>query len=152
MPNPAEMVFHSPSDQIVGTPFSVNNSPRFEYPFPSSSSNSNSIESTPTLTERHYSPTHPKLCTADPPMPPSLLKKPKWAVGLLGRKSNISQKYASGGSAGKGKVCDHLSSEHARARRFSVGTPPELYTTPAEGTDSFFSTTSGLNRTTSAQC
>ncbi|KAF9266385.1 hypothetical protein L218DRAFT_65181 [Marasmius fiardii PR-910] len=182
MPSPSELPLHSPSDQIVGTPFSVN-SPKFEYPFPDSSTNS--IESTPALThsafssstsistvsspsslilspplERHYSPTHPRLCTADPPMPPSLLKKPKWALGLLGRKSSHGQKYTGGGLAGKGRPIDNSSQslEHTRVRRFSVGTPPELYTTPMEGPDaaaeamSFFGSTSGLNRTTSAQC
>lgn len=94
------LVLHSPSS-IIGTPFDVTE-PRFEYPFPVAqpepdcyqgssfpafSGHISSFISSPgppayasTTLSRHesvkaFSPTHPKLVSRDPPVPPSLAKK-----------------------------------------------------------------------------
>ena len=185
MPDTSELALHSPSDQIVGTPFGVD-SPRFEYPFPQSTTNS--TDSIPSLQggasssrfssssslsvlspgpsvlspldSRSYSPTHPKMRTEDPPVPPGLMKKHRWSMGLLGRKTSSGQKD----SDGKRKLHNNSSKLLSETRRrYSVGTPPELYTTPLEGpdhTDSeggdaalnpYFATPSSLGRTTSNQ-
>lgn len=40
---------------------------------------------------QHYSPTHPRMRMADPPIPPGLAKKAKrWSLGLWGRKRSAS--------------------------------------------------------------
>lgn len=104
----SDLSLHSPSS-ILGTPFDV--SPRFEYPFPPSSSSAepdalptslNPITSPflapfpavflPTLPSsmpfsrpeaRCHSPTHPKLQPRDPPVPPTLAKK-RWSNTISG--------------------------------------------------------------------
>ncbi|KAF9532663.1 hypothetical protein CPB83DRAFT_633411 [Crepidotus variabilis] len=152
--NLGDITLHSPSSQIIGTPFATN-STRFEYPFPEPGSDpSSSSGSTP-----HVSPTnssiagisgislfsntsptmpgsslshmesgsppssslssytalasgsgsgsastqiiHPKLKTSLPPIPPSLIKKrPKWSLGLLGRRRSSQGSSGSVGSIG----------------------------------------------------
>ncbi|CCM04326.1 uncharacterized protein FIBRA_06497 [Fibroporia radiculosa] len=97
------LVLHSPSSGIVGTPFDL--SPRFEYPFPDGAEFPDSLPSSvslPNLTSpftmlglpmflppslplstfprprpdtRGYLSTHPKLHVREPPVPPSLAKK-----------------------------------------------------------------------------
>ncbi|KAK1224230.1 hypothetical protein PQX77_012852 [Marasmius sp. AFHP31] len=182
MPDTSELALHSPSDQIVGTPFAVD-SPRFEYPFPKSTTNSTdsipslqgagsssstfSSSSSSSLTvlspgptpldSRSYSPTHPKMCIADPPVPPGLIKKHRWSMGLLGRKTSSGHKDLEG----KGRPRNHSSKLLSESRRrYSVGTPPEMYNTPLEGPDDVegadpapnpYFATSALNRTTSNQ-
>ncbi|KAF9457855.1 hypothetical protein BDZ94DRAFT_1272109 [Collybia nuda] len=136
MPGPmnlTDLTLHSPSSQIVGTPFATN-STRFEYPFPvgssatethqansltsspsfpslvsgstfpgtsSSSSSPQSLATTPPSLSQfstvfplelpNYSPTHPKMRTGNPPVPPGLVKKRgRWSFGLLRRRSSNS--------------------------------------------------------------
>ncbi|KAJ3511969.1 hypothetical protein NLJ89_g3797 [Agrocybe chaxingu] len=68
--NLAELTLHSPSSQIVGTPFATN-STRFEYPFPDSSSNPSSVSGSPpstssaTLTNFNHSMT-PGIVSGNP--------------------------------------------------------------------------------------
>lgn len=115
MPSIEHLSFHSPSSEIIGTPFDTNSSP-FEYPFPetsdSDSSSSPQLVSpafaslasgasasrltallpslpAPTLIFPDHSTTHPKMLVTNPPVPPSLLKKGhRWSLNLKGRRKN----------------------------------------------------------------
>ncbi|ESK95908.1 hypothetical protein Moror_12316 [Moniliophthora roreri MCA 2997] len=101
MPTPSDIALHSPSANIIGTPFATN-TPRFEYPFPDSAFSNESIPSSTSVTSstsssslsllqspplipslpsregptRSQSPTHPKMMkNVVPPVPPSLITK-----------------------------------------------------------------------------
>ena len=115
MPSIEHLSFHSPSSDIIGTPFDTNSSP-FEYPFPDTSDSGSpsspqlpsptfvSLASeasasritarrpslpAPTLTFPDHSATHPKMLVTNPPVPPSLLKKgQRWSLNLKGRRKN----------------------------------------------------------------
>lgn len=114
-----DLALHSPSSQIVGTPFAIDNT-RFEYPFPdtnqtcddglgsssaisepnpspsaSPSSSSFPVPSTSSqiLTQLSYpSYNHPKMkVQANPPIPPNLIKRRlRWSLNLLGRRKSSS--------------------------------------------------------------
>lgn len=114
----ANLTLHSPSS-IVGTPFDL--SPRFEYPFPAgavsepdfslaaasypafpsalaafSLLSSTSMPALPPTTARP-APTHPKLRSCQPPVPPGLAKKrrpaPPADVPVRPRSSSLSTVY-----------------------------------------------------------
>ncbi|KIJ96509.1 hypothetical protein K443DRAFT_10599 [Laccaria amethystina LaAM-08-1] len=117
MPSIEHLSFHSPSSEIIGTPFDTNSSP-FEYPFPETSDPDSPSSpqlvspafaslasgasasrltallpspSAPTLTLPDHSTTHPKMRVANPPVPPSLLKKGhRWSLSLKGRRKSSS--------------------------------------------------------------
>lgn len=112
MPSIDHLSFHSPSSEIIGTPFDTNSSP-FEYPFPETSDSDSS--SSPQLVSPafaslasgasasrltallpslpapilHHSTSHPKMLVTNPPVPPSLLKKGhRWSLSIKGRRKN----------------------------------------------------------------
>ncbi|KAF5392175.1 hypothetical protein D9757_001600 [Collybiopsis confluens] len=119
---------HSPSSNIIGTPFTVD-SYRFEYPFPDPgvSSRPSSARTPPSLLSssitlsaptvalstsppfgpdaRIYSPTHHKMRIAvgDPPIPPGLVKKrQRWSLGLARRESSFGSGSQTSGEADTG--------------------------------------------------
>ncbi|RDB24381.1 hypothetical protein Hypma_008503 [Hypsizygus marmoreus] len=130
-----DLALHSPSTQILGTPFATDSS-RFEYPFPDTSpaadipstasssliltsafpslsagsQQSLTAVSPPTLSSyqptlppplelHNYTPTHPKMKTGSPPVPPGLAKKrQRWSLGLLRRRSSSHGSQSSEGS------------------------------------------------------
>ncbi|KAJ3932212.1 MAG: hypothetical protein NXY57DRAFT_1004017 [Lentinula lateritia] len=172
MPALTDLSLHSPSN-IVGTPFTVNSAP-FEYPFPPNTTQSSeglfppltppsllsaSLSlSGPTVAlstsppfgpdARSYSPTHPKMRTVDPPVPPGLAKKrQRWSLTLARRESSfLSQTSESNTSSGSGtrshrafSLDDPPSAEHQQAapsspeRELSRKTSPEPGTTDDNG-------------------
>lgn len=109
MPELTGLQLHSPSTNIIGTPFTVTSTP-YEYPFPPNAHASSSSEtlftapylltsplslSAPTVAvtaspfgpdARSYSSTHPKLRTVEPPIPPGLVqKRQRWSLNLTRR-------------------------------------------------------------------
>lgn len=98
-----DIPLNSPSSQIVGTPFSNDNT-RFEYPFPDTNQNSSSESSSgsapssqiltqfslPPPSHPSYNSTHPKMKVhADPPIPPNLVnRRLRWSLRLLGRRKS----------------------------------------------------------------
>jgi hypothetical protein len=70
-----------------------------------------SMSSPPDIPQR-YSPTHPKLRTGNPPVPPALVKKrQRWSLNLLRRRSSTSTSAASGTSFSPEAASDGTASE-----------------------------------------
>ncbi|KAF8079305.1 hypothetical protein FPV67DRAFT_1444457 [Lyophyllum atratum] len=181
----SDLALHSPSSQIVGTPFTTES--RFEYPFPDSSSSpsdapspSSSViltpgfpsvctsasfpssssqsltlsSSPPSMTSPFpptfplpanlptYSSTHPKMRAGDPPVPPGLVKKrQRWSLGLLRRRSSNSSQTSEGSprsappplspssnGAREGRVSSDPRSRQATVMEEGAGPPPPPHT------------------------
>ncbi|KAK7044057.1 hypothetical protein VNI00_007772 [Paramarasmius palmivorus] len=161
MPSPSDIVLHSPSSQIIGTPFATD-TPKFEYPFPESSLSNDSIPSSTSSTSssslslqiqsppliappppregasRSQSPTHPKMMkNVIPPVPPSLISKAKNKSQTHRWSMGLLSRRAARSQSHSQSDTEGASGSGEVAelkRRFSAGarTPPEAYWTPLE--------------------
>jgi len=149
LPSFPDLALHSPSN-IIGTPFTTTSAP-YEYPFPESPTDTDSgvlpssssfsqapsfASSPPRLTHfppdlpHNYSPTHPKLRPANPPVPPSLAKKrQQWSLGILRRRSSGNGSASDDGSSSSG-LLSSPETEVTRAISDRVASPiQESHTT-----------------------